>query len=367
MNVLFLYLTGFSLTGGIEKFNRSFLKALHELSVDGYMDADACSSYDSKPDEKYFPRKRFKGFGGNRVVFTIYAIFAALRYDTLIVGHMNLAVIAVLVKRLKPSIRLVLITHGIEAWKTHTGIRLRLLQMADHILSVSQFTKQQILDLNPGIDADKINVFHNTIDPYFAVPKQFDKPAYLMQRYGLSEAVKVLLTVTRLSFSEKYKGYDNTITVLPEVAASVGQIRYFICGNPEKQEQKRIKELIIYKKAAAYVQMPGFIKDEELIDHYLLSDLFVMPSKKEGFGIVFIEALACGRPVIAGSKDGSADALLQGELGTLIDPDNTKELESAIIQNLQTGNTTPLDMQEKVLQHFGFKQYKQRLQHYLVG
>ncbi|MEY2640243.1 MAG: hypothetical protein RIR90_1725, partial [Bacteroidota bacterium] len=259
MRVFFLYLTGFSLTGGIEKFNRSFLKALHELSVDGYMDADACSSYDSKPDEKYFPRRRFKGFGGNRVFFTIYAIFAALRYDTLIVGHMNLAVIAVLVKRMKPSIRLVLITHGIEAWKTHTGIRLRLLEMADHILSVSQFTKQQILDLNPGIDADKIKIFHNTIDPYFAVPKQFDKPAYLMQRYGLSEAVKVLLTVTRLSFSEKYKGYDNTITVLPEVAASVGQIRYFICGNPEKQEQKRIKELIIDKKAAAYVQMPGFI------------------------------------------------------------------------------------------------------------
>ena len=68
--------------------------------------------------------------------------------------------------------------------------------------------------------------------------------------------------------------------------------------------------------------LTGYIEDKELTDHYLLADVFVMPSTQEGFGIVFLEALVCGLPVIAGNKDGSVDALLNGKLGKLIDPDN---------------------------------------------
>ena len=72
------------------------------------------------------------------------------------------------------------------------------------------------------------------------------------------------------------------------------------------------------------VVMPGFIPDDELEAHFAMSDMYVMPSRKEGFGIVFIEAMYYGLPVIAGNMDGSVDALLNGELGQLVNPDKYK-------------------------------------------
>jgi glycosyltransferase involved in cell wall biosynthesis len=91
-----------------------------------------------------------------------------------------------------------------------------------------------------------------------------------------------------------------------------------------------------------------------------------MQSKGEGFGIVFIEALACGRKVIAGSTDGSVDALMNGELGQLIDPDEQEALKIAIHQSFTDMNFDPLAMQQKVIQNFGFNSYKNRLHSYLV-
>lgn len=366
MSVLFLYLKAFSFTGGIEKFNRSFLKALHELSVDGLMNADAVSPYDSVTDEKYFPRLRFKGYNGNRLFFTLRTFFAIWKYDIVILGHINLAIIGYLIKRIKPSVKLVVVAHGIEVWKTHKGHKLKVLQQADTILSVSNYTKDRILAHNPSVMADKIRIFPNTVDPYFKRPVVFDKPQYLMDRYQLDRETKVLLTVTRLSSSEKYKGYDNIIEVMDELVDSDKNIKYLICGKADEDERKRVQSLIAQRREKNAVQLLGFVPDAELIDHYLLADIFVMQSKKEGFGIVFIEALVCGRKVIAGSKDGSAEALLQGELGKLIDPDSKEEVKTAIEEYLRTSpQGSPGLLQQKVVDAFGFHRYKERMQEYL--
>lgn len=368
MSVLFLYLKAFSFTGGIEKFNRSFLKALHELSVDGFLDAEAVSPYDSVSDEKYFPRLRFKGFHGSKLLFLLNTIFAAWKYDIIILGHINLAIIGYLIKRIKPSVKLVVVTHGIEVWKTHKGHKLKVLQQADTILSVSHYTKHRILAHNPTVIADKIKVFPNTIDPYFKLPVVFDKPQYLMDRYQLDKSTKVLLTVTRLSSSEQYKGYDNIIELMDEPLHNTGEVKYLICGKADPDEKRRVEALIAKGKRKDAVRLLGFIKDSELIDHYLLADVFVMQSKKEGFGIVFIEALACGRKVIAGSKDGSAEALLHGELGKLIDPDSKAEARAAIEENLEAiSGDSPVLVQQKVVEAFGFSRYKERMREYLCN
>lgn len=360
--VLFLYLKAFSFTGGIEKFNCSFLKALHELSVEGYVDASAYSMYDTAVNEKYFARKRFRGFGGSRLVFVLQTIYHALSNDVLILGHINLAVVGILVKKLKPSIQLVLVAHGIEVWETQTGFKQQLLQQADMILAVSSFTKGKIIEHNPLVKHECIKVFPNTIDSYFDLPKDFNRPSYLMERYGIGEQEQVILTVTRLSSTEKYKGYDNTIELIQSInQQSVNKVHYLLCGKYDAAEFERVNALIAAHHAQDYVQLVGFVKDAELIDHYLLADVFVMPSKKEGFGIVFIEAMACGRKVIAGNKDGSVDALKNGELGQLVDPDNKAELMTAIEQSLKKSIETPLLLQEKVMDAFGFHRYKERL------
>jgi phosphatidylinositol alpha-1,6-mannosyltransferase len=99
-----------------------------------------------------------------------------------------------------------------------------------------------------------------------------------------------------------------------------------------------------------------------------MADVFVLPSKKEGFGIVFIEALACGLPVICGNADGSIDAIRNGELGTAINTDNDKELEDSIANQL----TEPLtlskrrQLKEMCLQYFNEQTYINALQKILT-
>jgi len=359
---LFLYLKSFSFTGGIEKFNRCFLKALHEVGVEKGIHVKAISSHDIITNEQYFPAKNFKGFGGNRVLFILYACWQALFAQQLILGHINLAIIGCWVKWIRPNVKLTVIIHGVDVWQKQTGIKLKVLQMADTILSVSNYTKSIVCNNHPEINPNKIHIFPNTIDPYFKLPSSFQKPQYLQERYGFTEQTKVLLTVTRLANTEQFKGYDHTISVLPSLQQQLAtDVQYILGGKGQDQELARIAQHIQQTGTSQQVHVIGFIKDEELIDHYLLADVFVMPSKKEGFGIVFIEAMACGLKVIAGNKDGSVDALLNGELGTLIDPDSEQELLAALNDALQGTAINGKALQDKVMSIFGFEKFKARL------
>ena len=110
--------------------------------------------------------------------------------------------------------------------------------------------------------------------------------------------------------------------------------------------------------------LPGFIKDEELQDHYNLADVFIMPSKKEGFGLVLIEAAASGLPVIAGNGDGSAEALQNGLLGKLVSPDSVEEIKNAI---LETFSQIRESMQEKTFELYNFTTYQKRFLEIIYG
>ena len=112
--------------------------------------------------------------------------------------------------------------------------------------------------------------------------------------------------------------------------------------------------------------MTGFVSDEELCDHYNLCDVFAMPSKGEGFGIVYLEALACGKPVLAGNKDGAVDPLINGELGCLVDPDNLQEITDSLINILQKTYPNPLiyqpeKLRQKTIEKFGYVKFRQTL------
>jgi glycosyltransferase involved in cell wall biosynthesis len=91
-----------------------------------------------------------------------------------------------------------------------------------------------------------------------------------------------------------------------------------------------------------------------------------MPSKGEGFGIVFLEALGCGRPVIAGNKDGSVDAVLGGRIGALIDPDNVAELEATVTQLLRGTHPNrtlfaPDELRRRAMEAYGYEQFRKTL------
>ncbi len=360
-DILFLNLVTFSSTGGIEKFNRCFLKALKEIESKGKITVDAISLHDTNVNEKYFSKSNYTYFSGNKTKFISSVIKNSKYYDTIIVGHINLALPGVIIKLLSEK-KLMLVAHGIELWKSFTGIKKYFLDNTDKILAVSNFTKQQLFKYNK-IAEEKIIVFHNTIDPYFNFPVNFDKPEYLKERYQLN-GQKIIYTLTRLSSSEKYKGYDKVLEALPELKKVNPYIKYIIAGKADEAESQRVKKIITSLHLEDNVLLTGFIKDEEVTDHYLLADAFIMPSTMEGFGIVFIEAMACGVPVIAGNVDGSTDALKNGELGTLIDPNSNSDIIQSLSSLMFPGqsNLSHSQLQSIVQHNFGFNTFKRRLE-----
>lgn len=357
--ILFLVLSAFSSTGGIEKFNRAFLKGLQNLRTDLSLSIRAAGMYDHTIEKKYTGDIPFKPFNGNRFLFVLRNIFQLFFTDELILGHINLALLGVIFKRIKPSGKLILICHGIEVFEYTRGLKKKVLQKADVILAVSTFTKEKIIS-KQNISADKIIVFPNTIDPYFNIPRNFQKPGYLQQRYKIQKGEKVIFTLTRLRSNEGYKGYSKVINILPQLLANGMKVKYILAGGADEKEKIHIQKLISDLKLEQHVLLTDFIREEEIQDHYLLADVFVMPSKGEGFGIVYIEAMACGLPVIAGNKDGSTEALRFGELGVLIDPDSEEELMTAI-KSIMDKKVNPKQIQENMLHYFSFQSFTAKL------
>lgn len=363
--ILFLCLTTFSQAGGIEKFNRCFLKALSESGQNGRLSIKAMSPYDNLSDEQYFPAKNYTGFGGKKIRFVMNAIAAAAGKDTVIIGHLNLAPVGVLIRKLFPNVRIILITHGIEVWQPLEGVKKQLLFDADMVLSVSNFTKNKLVEIQ-GLPAEKVRIFPNTIDPYFKVPPTFTVNKEIRKTYGFGASDPVLFTLSRLSGREKYKGYDLVIQCLPVLKKQFPNIRYIIAGKYDNQEKERLDTLIAELGVQDHVFLTGFLAENSLFEYYQTADVFIMPSRKEGFGIVFLEALICGLPVIAGNQDGSVDALRNGELGVLVNPANLDEIIDGITEVLIHRDNYTDDyrraMQQKTLGYFGFPAYKKRLQ-----
>jgi phosphatidylinositol alpha-1,6-mannosyltransferase len=362
-SVLFISLTTFQGMGGIEKFNKAFLKALSELKGDVLSDVTGISLYDTTVDERYFPEASYYAGAGKRISAILKSLRWAAKADIIILGHINLALVGSAIKALYPKKKIWLTAHGIDVWEQQTGLKKQVLNIADRILAVSDFTKTKMAQSNQ-LEKSKISIFHNCIDPFFEYPDNFEKPEYLQKRYKVDQD-KVLYTLTRLNSGEKYKGYDKVIEALPILRKEFPGIKYIIGGKGDEQELARVKQLIKENDVEENVILAGFIPDEEVTDHYKLADAFVMPSKGEGFGIVFIEAAASGANVIAGNKDGSTDALANGELGTLVDPEDVNALAIAIRRNLIQHNHSG-DIQQKTKERFAYTRFAERLRENII-
>jgi glycosyltransferase involved in cell wall biosynthesis len=174
--------------------------------------------------------------------------------------------------------------------------------------------------------------------------------------------------VARLADSERFKGYDQVLKALPKIRQTLPNVHYLIVG--KGPDRPRIEQLIEDLEVQDCVTLTGFIPDEELGDHYNLCDVFAMPSKREGFGIVYLEALACGKPALGGNQDGAVDALCAGKLGALVDPDNIEAIAASLIQMLQGKYPNPLMYQPEALRHavidtYGMSAFQSRLTHLL--
>ena len=253
------------------------------------------------------------------------------------------------------------VLHGIEAWRIRSRLRLRAMQEADRLLAVSQFTRDHVVR-ESRVRPERISVFPNTYDAARFAPGP--KPAHLLEKYGLRADQPVLLTVSRLALSERYKGHWQVLIALKRILQQIPDAHYLVVGTGD--ELSHLRAGVRMLGLERHVTFAGFVSTEDLPDHYRLCDAFVMPSTKEGFGIVFLEAASCGKPVIGGFLDGSYDALDGGRLGMLIDPHHPAGIAETILSVLQktTGNPLmddPSALSAAVKERFGFESFKRQL------
>jgi glycosyltransferase involved in cell wall biosynthesis len=320
--------TGFG--GGIASFSRALalgLKSLgHDVRLFGKMDHSTdLNGLNVTGSRRYTSMSRSH-------VFAARALAAAARHrpDYIISTHVNFGPVAHLAKRLLGT-PYGLVAHGIDIHPALKPDVLASLRSADRIVAVSSWTRLRVLDLG-GIEPAAVGILPNTFDESrFCVGP---RPEHLAVRYGIRRDERVVLTVARLAADERYKGYDRIVHALPELNKRCGPVRFILVGKGE--DQARVHALSRIIGIVRQITFAGFVSDDELADHYRLADVFAMPSTGEGFGIVFLEALACGTPVVAGNRDGSVDALRQGRFGCLVDPNDVNAI-TAGIQSMLNG------------------------------
>jgi len=265
------------------------------------------------------------------LAFAAEALFACARFrpDHVISTHLNFGPAAHWAKRVYGT-PYTLIAHGIDVHEDLSAARRAALRAADRLIAVSSWTRQRLLDLG-DIDVRRIDVVPNTVDEErFTLERGTQE---LARRYDLQPDEKVILTVARLDIGERYKGYDRIVQALPAVRAACGTVRFIIVGKGD--DRGRVEALARELGMHEAVTFAGFVADEDLPAHYSLADVFAMPSTGEGFGIVFLEAMACGTPVLAGNRDGSVDALDGGRLGSLVDPTAVGAIARGLISLLK--------------------------------
>ncbi|MCW6038633.1 glycosyltransferase [Spirulina subsalsa FACHB-351] len=356
----------FGFKGGIQVYSQFLLDSLRSLYPQGSF--DVFLKYD-QPHQCPAPliNTRFHGLGAfprslQTLLLTAQPILSGLEKtpDLAIATHLNYGITCYALKRLA-GVPYWIIVHGLEGWNLEHPWRVKALQNADRVIAVSEYTRDRLLAEQP-LTPQQISVLPNTFNPQQFQPAP--KPEYLLKRYHLNPNQPILLTVTRLGKTATYKGYDQILKSLVTLRQTIPNLHYLLVGKGD--DTPRIQALIKHLNLQDAVTLTGFIPDHELCDHYNLCDVFAMPSKGEGFGIVYLEALACGKPVLAGNQDGSIDPLLRGKIGCLIDPDNLPEITHNLLQLLHQTHPNPRLFQPQTLrqttiQTFGLAQFKQTL------
>ena len=348
--ILFLNLATYSSVGGIQKYNSLLINAYSEIALDTKITFDSLSIYDTMSPN--ISNVKFSNYSGNKFKAAYDFIKIVRKYNTLHLAHINLLPLVLISKILNPKINVLISVHGIEVWKRLTWFK-RLCLKFCKILSVSTFTSNKLIELN-NVKTDQILYFPNCIE--IKENKCNDKK---------ENKIINLLSVSRLDDTEQDKGIDSTIKALQIVLKTVSNIEYTVVG--KGNDTKRLKEITKQLQLEKSVKFKGYVKD---IDPYYKScDIFILPSKKEGFGIVYLEAMKYKKPVIACNYGGTTDVVIDKKTGILCEYSNIEQISDAIL-TLATDKTLSSKYGKNGFLHmknnFTYSAFKARLEDILL-
>jgi len=324
---VFIFLEIFNCEGGIQSYVKDILQAYLLLTpqtgnnstaeVFLLRDAPGCENpFDIYPLKFHYLKTQVPQLGRLRFAAALWRCLWQRRPSHVFCGHIKLAPLTQLLCQSR-GVPYTVLTYGKEVWYRLPDRERKALASSAGIWTISRYSRDRLCAAN-GLDVQKVQILPCVVDGDTFTPGP--KSSALIVQYGLADA-KVLMTVARLWSSDIYKGVDVTIRALPAIAQVFPNVKYLVIGRGD--DQPRLAQLAKDLGVADHVVFAGFVPTPDLVEHYRIADAYIMPSQ-EGFGIVYLEAMACGRPVVAGDADGSADPLEDGRLGWQVphrDPD----------------------------------------------
>lgn len=361
--VAFVLLQVFSCEGGIQSYVKDVLAAyaanaaLPPAQILLLRDGPDCENFLATSDRLSFQYLKATDprWGRARLALSLMWQLLRRRHSHVICGHVLLIpLVAPLCRFFR--VPYTVMTYGKEVWTPLAPRYRRGLQGADRLWSISRYSRDVACQTN-GLDPDRVALLPCVVDGDRFTPGP--KSPQLVAQYGLKDA-RVLMTVARLWSGDIYKGVDVTIRALPKICQDFPDVKYLVIGRGD--DQPRLAQLAQDLGVADRVVFAGFVPTEALVDHYRLADAYVMPSQ-EGFGIVYMEAMACGIPVLSGDADGSADPLQDGRLGWRVPHRDVAAVAAAVAEMLEGGDRRCQGtwLRQETLAQFSSEQLQRRL------
>lgn len=349
--------------GGIQTFNRCFVKALDELSEKHNLKINILVLTDTGVNKnllaKYIKSNNisYSLFSSNRLAFVWTALMDSFDSDLVIFGHVNFSPLALMMEN---KVKKFLIIHGTDAWHRLPTLRRIGSSIMHKILSVSKYTANEMVEQNE-IEKNKFSIFPNTLDPFYGE----DIKLKTKKELGLPDG-KTILSVSRLCGGENHKKIDLVIESMQEVIKAIPDTFYVIVG--DGSDRKRLEDLALEKNVSENIIFAGRIPNDLLPSYYNASDLFILPSLQEGFGIVFLEAMFYRKPCVGAKAGGIPEVIIDGETGFLAKADDKHSVSECLIKLLNdNGLREKMGKSglERLNVEFFFKAYKGRLERVL--
>jgi glycosyltransferase involved in cell wall biosynthesis len=315
--------------GGIQEAGRLTAAALDRIAGSHDNWATSFQSINDGPGDHEFEiagqQVSLRGFNRSKVRFAGSALGQSRKGARVVLAaHPYLALPAAWMKSLSPRLKTIVMSHGVEVWNPLPRLRRRALLSADLVLAPSSDTAQRLAEIQ-RVPPANIRRLAWPLNPDFL--KMADNPAELSLPKNFPEG-RVILTVGRWAASERYKGVDDLIRAVAQLQTKFPRLCLAAVGDGD--DLPRLEKIAGDLGVSESIRFLTNLSREEIAACYARSEIFALPSTGEGFGLVFLEAMAFGKPLIGAGRGGITDIIEDRVNGLLVPAGDLKSLVEAL-------------------------------------